>query len=129
MRGRLKAWMAQQGDEGDSAYHREQGRERLLDEYYARQNVVNVRMSPIELSGARVLLVSPVWAAEIRYTLDGTEPTGNSALYTKPFEAPLPFVLKARGFYEGGQTELKVVECDDVDYRFHYRYHFKPESW
>lgn len=125
----LKAWMIQQGDKGDSAYHREQGRKRFLDEFYSLQNVVNVRMSPVGLSGAKVQLVSPVWAAEIRYTLDGTEPTQSSPLYTGPFEPPLPFVLKARGFYEGGQTMLKVVECDDVDYRFHYMYHFKPVSW
>ena len=39
--------------------------------------------------------------AEIRYTLDGSEPTEQSALYEQPFELDKTTLIKAKGFKEG----------------------------
>ena len=45
LRGKVRGWMEQQGDDGGSAYHGEAGRERrFLHEFYGRQVVVNARM-------------------------------------------------------------------------------------
>jgi hexosaminidase len=49
--------------------------------------------------------------ADIRYTLDGTEPTRKSMLYSgEPFEVDKGSVIKARGFINGkaiGKTAVK----------------------
>ena len=75
-------------------------------------------------------LLCPLWRAEIRYTLDGSEPTRDSTLYREPFYAfPACDDQGERVFYEGGETPLRVVEFPDIDYLFHYKYHFKPVSW
>ena len=138
LRASLDQWMQQQGDLGDSAYHKEENqtgfavdgqRKRFLDEFYGRQVVINAWMSPIDhLTRARVELTCPVWRAEIYYTLDGSEPTRDSKRYARPFSMTPPSTLKAKGFFEGGETPLKVVELSSVDYRFHYQYHTKPSS-
>lgn len=39
---------------------------------------------------------------EIRYTLDGGDPTAQSTLYTEPFELPLGGIVKARSFAADG---------------------------
>jgi nicotinamidase-related amidase len=44
--------------------------------------------------------------AEIRYTLDGTEPTSSSLLYTKPFTLEETKTLKAAGFFGGKMVTL-----------------------
>ncbi len=38
---------------------------------------------------------------EIRYTLDGSDPTGNALLYTSPFKLKYSAVLKVRSFVKG----------------------------
>ena len=130
LRGKVKAWMQQQGDDGGSAYHGEADRKiRFLDEFYGRQVVVNARMYSVTSETASVELICPLWRAKIRYTLDGTEPTPESTLYSRPFTLSPPATIKAKGFFEGGETPLRVVEFPDIDYRFHYQYHFKPISW
>ena len=76
LRGKVRAWMLQQGDDGGSAYHGEEGRaRRFLDEFYGRQVVVNARMYYDTNEAATLELICPVWQAEIRFTLDGSEPT------------------------------------------------------
>lgn len=138
LRNKLNNWMQQQGDLGDSAYHKEEDqtsfaihgqRRRFLDEFYGRQVVINATMWPITLEIAGVELTCPVWRAEIRYTVDGSEPTRHSRLYSHPFRLEPPATLKAKGFFEGGETPLKVVDLSDIDYRFHYQYHYKPTSY
>ena len=130
LRRKVRAWMEQQGDTGDSAYHREAHREkRFLDEFYGRQVVVNARLYADSKEAPTVELTCPIWQAEIRYTLNGTEPTRNSRLYDGPFAMPLPATLRAKGFFDGGETPLRVVQLSEVDFRFHYEYHYKPGSW
>lgn len=146
LRWKLRAWMKQQGDAGDSAYHKEAGKKKkFMDEIFCRQPIVNVKMKryqPQETGPSdfylptsmketvRVEMTSPVWTAEIRYTLDGGEPTRNSTLYTKPFLLDSQTTIKAKGFWEGGETAMKEVEWEGVDYRFHYEQdHLKPLFW
>jgi uncharacterized sulfatase len=131
MRSRLDAWMQQQGDDGSSAYHGEAGANvRFIDQFYARQKVVNARLYGKGLTGgATVELLCPLWQAQIHYTLDGSEPTRDSPRYVKPFDADPPVAIKARAFYDGGQTPVRTVEFPAMDFRFHYKYHYKPESF
>lgn len=44
--------------------------------------------------------------AEIRYTLDGSDPTGNAALYTAPFQLDQSALLKARSFAKGSHPSF-----------------------
>lgn len=130
LREKVRAWMEQQGDDGGSAYHGEAGRaRRFLDEFYGRQVVVNARMYYDTNEAATLELICPVWQAEIRFTLDGSEPTRASTLYSGPFSLSPPATIKAKAFFDGGETPLRVVEFPDIDYLFHYKYHFKPVSW
>ncbi len=135
MRERLEVWMRQQGDAGDSAYHKDAGKQSFLDEVYCRRRVVNVKMMPLGAAGGmhdkvRVELTSPVWTARIHYTLDGTEPTEVSSLYRGPFELDPPATIKARGFWDSGSTPVQVTEFTGVDFRFLYEQtHLKPLFW
>ena len=96
---------------------------------YGRQVVVNASVYADSREAPTVELTCPIWRAEIHYTLDCTEPTRSSRLYDGPFALPLPATLRAKGFFDGGETPLRVVELSDVDFRFHYQYHYKPRSW
>ena len=50
--------------------------------------------------------------AEIRYTLDGTVPDGNSPLYTAPFKKFGDFVLSAKAFKEGlAESEVMRIHA------------------
>ncbi len=51
--------------------------------------------------GILVTMTCKDTGAEIRYTLDGTEPGINSHLYSAPFEIKSPCAVKARSFKEG----------------------------
>ncbi len=55
------------------------------------------------LDKTTIALATTTQGAEIRYTLDGTEPTENSALFEKPFEVAKTTQIKAKGFKEGYQ--------------------------
>ena len=48
--------------------------------------------------------------AEIRYTLDGSEPTETSELYSAPIEVAPPATIKARGFKDG------MLDSDIAEY-------------
>ncbi|WP_353140552.1 family 20 glycosylhydrolase [Pseudopedobacter sp.] len=50
---------------------------------------------------AKISLKTYGYKTEIRYTLDGTEPTANSKLYKEPFEIKLPQNIKAAAFRNG----------------------------
>ena len=49
--------------------------------------------------------------AEIRYTLDGTEPNEKSTLYKKPFTINQSCMLKARAFAKGKEHSFEAVRC------------------
>ncbi|MBT6247162.1 MAG: tandem-95 repeat protein [Gammaproteobacteria bacterium] len=48
-----------------------------------------------------VSMTSATEAAEIRFTLDGTEPTASSTLYSEPILIDIPGTIKARAFKNG----------------------------
>ncbi|MGW8317279.1 MAG: CotH kinase family protein, partial [Bacteroidales bacterium] len=56
-----------------------------------------------------VSMTSSTPGAAIRYTLDGTEPTGGSALYTAPVQISATAVLRATSFYSGMLTAPPVT--------------------
>lgn len=47
--------------------------------------------------------------AEIRYTLDGTDPTAESQLYTEPFALSRNATVKARAFLQGSDIEPSAI--------------------
>lgn len=137
MRGKLEAWMKQQGDAGDSAYHKdvEAGRH-FPDEVFHRQKAVVLKVavprSIISDHAARIELLCPVWTAEIHYTLDGSTPTERSPRYTAPLTVQAQTVIKARAFWPGsrfwpaGATPVKELNYTGPDFRFLYEGHVKP---
>ena len=56
-------------------------------------------------SEALVRMAVPVRDAQIRYTLDGTEPSASSSLYKEPIAIKNATTFKARSFAQGRQSE------------------------
>ena len=54
-----------------------------------------------DLSTSTIQITCATTGADIRYTLDGTDPTKESAQYTAPFEAAQDVTIKARAFKDG----------------------------
>jgi len=98
---------------------------------------VNIKLFPLGVAGGfdetdrvRVELTSPVWIARIHYTLDGTEPTEKSPLYTGPFESDPPLKIRARGYWNDESTPVAELDFHRVDFRVLYEHtHFKPIHW
>ncbi len=75
----------------------------------------------------RVELSNQVRAGEIRYTLDASEPTAQSALYRAPLELTLPVELRAATFMQGRRVsdtrsykldKLALLRRSDDELRF-----------
>jgi len=77
----------------------------------------------------------------IRYTLDGTEPTEESILYTEPITITQPVTLKAKSFrsnlsesdivsaeYKNGPDLFKVMHVSNLQAGIHYKY-FEKSWW
>ncbi|MDE6549687.1 MAG: chitobiase/beta-hexosaminidase C-terminal domain-containing protein [Muribaculaceae bacterium] len=66
-----------------------------------------------------VIISCPTEGAEIRYTTDGSEPTGDSQLYTGPINAENGITVRARAFanglYDSEVTELTVSGLSGVE--------------
>ena len=61
-------------------------------------------------SGTAVVLATATSGAEIRYTLDGTEPTGESTLYAAPLAITAPVTVKAAAFKSGMASSSVTTE-------------------
>ena len=128
LRGILDAWMAQQGDDGSSDYHLEEGVEtKHYDQVWCRQEVVNFDIKPVSPGIAfwdrvTVSLSSPIWSAAIHYTLDGSDPTRDSPRFTGPFSVDPPKVIKAKGFHDDGETPVRTIDMRETGFRLHYNY-------
>lgn len=61
-----------------------------------------------------LVLSSATGGAEIRYTLDGSDPTPESELYTGPLDVTRPVTLKARAYLDGAVSELTAVPIRPV---------------
>ncbi|MBM3289175.1 MAG: hypothetical protein FJY92_03405, partial [Candidatus Hydrogenedentes bacterium] len=57
--------------------------------------------SNVFIDKAQVQIKAPQGVAEVRYTLDGSEPTIGSAPYSAPFDVTQSCTVKARGFKDG----------------------------
>jgi hexosaminidase len=78
--------------------------------------------------------------SEIYYTLDGSEPDVNSALYSAPFEIDRQVTLKAKEFFNGKsvgktftaeftkETPLKSVQVEDVKNGLSFQYFLLKEG-
>jgi hypothetical protein len=77
-----------------------------------RRIAIHRPISPVRIEPERTVIagVTPVTLTcatpdiEIRYTLDGSEPTIHSPLYTKPFTIDNSVTVKARAFRKGLET-------------------------
>jgi len=54
---------------------------------------------------------------EIRYTLDGSEPTNQSILYTKPFKITKQTLIKAKCFAYGTESRTKNELCRFIEWK------------
>ena len=72
---------------------------------YTKEKVVSIpyvdRDLNLFMDKVTVALATTTEGAELRYTLDGTEPTEKSLLYDKPFKVDMTTQIKAKGFKEG----------------------------
>ncbi len=72
---------------------------------YTKEKVVSIpyvdRDLNLFMDKVTVALATMTEGAELRYTLDGTEPTEKSLLYDKPFKVDMTTQIKAKGFKEG----------------------------
>lgn len=85
----------------------------------ARPKLAEPRRMFTDVFTVRLLNASP--AAEVRYTLDGSEPTAKSAEYQGPFEIRETTTLKAIELWPDGRTSvplavtLRRAECRPAD--------------
>lgn len=72
---------------------------------YTTENIVSIPYVDKDLNlfldNIDVALATVTEGAQVRYTLDGSEPTENSTLYEKPFNLGKTTQIKAKGFKEG----------------------------
>lgn len=97
-------------DIGDFAHRlvRQLDRYRVLGITYA-DSAFEARFAgilPIGTGRVRLQLRNQMGIGQIRYTLDGSEPTADSAVYTAPLELPLPVRVKAATFVEGRRVSV-----------------------
>lgn len=72
----------------------------------------NERM--IYKDGKKIEMIASVEGAEIRYTLDGTEPNESSALYKEPIQISKNTVVKAKTYKKGENASLSVSRTYNV---------------
>ena len=60
-------------------------------------------------NGQQITINLPYQGAEVRYTLDGSEPAPSSALYTQPFDLPKGRLLKMRTFRPDGRGSRTIT--------------------
>ena len=73
----------------------------------------------LEAEAGVVTIICPTEGAEIRYTLDGSEPTAESTLYTEPIALPGNCTVKAiamkDGMFASDVNELTIVDFTVAD--------------
>lgn len=80
-----------------------------LGDYALVENLLSVTASPAAgriVKGGSVTLSSPTEGAAIHYTVDGTEPTAASPLYTGPITVAENLTIKAVAVAEGQTSEV-----------------------
>lgn len=74
-----------------------------------------------------ITITSPV-KADIRYTLDGSEPTETSPLYSKPILLTATTVVKARAFAQGLPPSFTAIRKFNYDYIVSTTFSRKPNT-
>lgn len=77
------------------------------------QTVADPTFSPAEgsyTSAQTVTINCATSGAEIRYTLDGTEPTASSALYSTPLSVSKTTIIKAKAFKTGYTSSATITK-------------------
>ncbi len=70
----------------------------------------HMRQPGIKAEGGKALMNSPYVGAEIRYTLDGSEPSAASALYTGPVVIPAgTHEIRARLYHRGKESVTSIL--------------------
>jgi len=84
-----------------------------MDIHYRIPNLEGLQVGNVFLDTVNVEITKPLKNIKVYYTLDGTEPTTESRLYTKPIMISETMTVKARGFLPNGhatQTQTGTYE-------------------
>src|SRR5262249_16490897 len=76
--------------------------------------LANGRNAALQSGRGEVMLVNQTAFGKIRYTLDGSEPTLQSKLYSRPLLLAFPTTIKAVPFSDGG-VPLAAVRTYELD--------------
>ena len=115
------SWETLHGQAEQQAFDREVSRfyhQLNRQEYpYLIQAGVNVRLPHVGLCVIDGLLYanSPLSSAVIRYTTDGSEPHGQSAVWRGPVACPAGSVVKARLYYLGKESVTTILFPTDAE--------------
>jgi len=104
-------WTAPDLKDWDDFQNRMQQHYLRLDEMgvnYRRPGLKGFSGRTLFMKEHTVTIEKPIAAMEVRYTLDGTEPTKDSSLYEKPFTVHEKTTVKAVGFFPSG-TKTHVL--------------------
>ena len=71
-----------------------------------------MRQPGIRLNAGKVEMNDAYGKGEIRYTIDGTEPTRDSALYTAPLDAAGIAQVRARLFYGPAESATSILDIN-----------------
>ena len=63
-------------------------------------------------SGQQITIILPYEHAQVRYTVDGSEPDSNSMRYDRPFDLPGDAVLKMRTFRPNGRASRTIAGAE-----------------
>ncbi len=95
--------------------------DRLCQRHLARLDAAGIayRIPPptARQNGLRITINLPYQGAEVRYTLDGSEPAPNSTLYTQPFDMPKDRLLKMRTFRPDGHGSRTITGVEPTQTR------------
>jgi hexosaminidase len=82
-----------------------------LDINYRWPSLEGLKYNHVFIEDATVNIVSRIKNTEIRYTTDGSEPSRNSLLYTKPIKVTKSTVFKFKEFKSNGQNSPVYEAC------------------
>lgn len=112
--------LAERGWNGSPTYTRRDFNrliaERELQSMALRGVDFHLRQPGVKVEGGRLLMNSPYAAAVIRYTLDGSNPDGNSPIYTGPLVDDGASPVRASLFYLGKQSAPTILIRQNDEY-------------
>lgn len=96
----------------DAQFNRLLG-EREIPALAAKGVRFHLRQPGAIMKDGKILMNSPYPEAEIRYTLNGSNPSSKSALYTGPFDPGKAKQIRARLFYKGSESVTTILNLTD----------------